>query len=77
MNDTEYEIPPYLRKEAKTPIERARWYLEATDGRIAWLAKRGLRPHVTVLETRKHCAEFLEGKVPELDMERFLVRSTY
>lgn len=21
MNDTEYEIPPYLRKEAKTPIE--------------------------------------------------------
>lgn len=77
MDDNENEIPPYLRKEAHTPIEHARWYLDATDVRMAWLAERGLRPHATVLETRKHCAEFLEGKVTKLEIGKFLSSCTY
>ena len=73
MGDTEYKIPPFLRKEAKTPHEHARWYLEATGGRIAWLAERGLRPHARVLENRQHCIDFLEERVPKLNMENFVV----
>ena len=77
MDSTELQIPPYLRKEAKAPMEHAHWYLDATDRRIAWLAERGLRPHATVLEARGHCAEFLEGKVPNLEIEKFLGSRTY
>lgn len=74
MDVTDYEIPPFLRKPVLTPPEQARWYLEATDGRIAWLAERGLRPHAKVLENRQHCVDFIEGRVHELDVERFIVR---
>ena len=71
------EIPPFLRKKSRPPIAHARWYLDATDVRLAWLAERGLRPHVTVLEARKHCVEFLEGKVANLEIEKFLGSRTY
>ena len=58
-------------------MKHARWYLDATDRRIAWLAERSLRPHTTVLDARKHCAEFLDGKVIKLEIEKFLGRFTY
>lgn len=77
MDDNDHEIPSFLRKEAKTPIAHARWYLDATDIRIAWLAERGLRPHATVLGAKKHCAEFLEGNVTNLEIEKFLGSRTY
>ena len=77
MDSTELQIPPYLRKVAKAPMEHARWYLDATDSRIAWLAERGLRPHASVLDARRHCVEFLEEIVPNLEIEKFLGSRTY
>ncbi len=77
MDSRAYQIPPFLRNETNAPIEHARWYLDATDRRIAWLAERCLRPHATILAARAHCAEFLEGKVPNLEIEKFLGSRTY
>lgn len=77
MYSTELQIPPYLRKEAKAPIEHARWYLDATDVRLAWFAKRGLRPHATVLKARKHCVEFLAAEVANLEIEKFFWSRRY
>jgi hypothetical protein len=55
------QIPPYLRKTKLTPLEEARWYLDATDQKIAWLAERGLRPHLSIIEKRAQCFELLNA----------------
>jgi len=72
--DLEDTIPPFLRLEILPPKDEARRIVETIDRRIAWLAKRGLRPHGQVLKNKQHCIDFIADKIGELDMERFTRR---
>lgn len=67
----DYEIPPFLRMPTLSPEDEARRNIEVIDGRITWLAERGLRAHPRVLENREHCVEFLGGKAVRFESERF------
>ena len=55
----DYEIPPFLRKPERTPLEAAQYRLDAIDARMVWLAERGLCPHANVIQERKQLVGML------------------
>lgn len=75
--DEDIEIPPYLRKPDLGSREGAQWIISSIDHRVERLAAKGLNPHPQLLENRQHCTDFLDGSLPELDNERFIVRRTF
>ena len=68
----EGDIPPFLRKVLLPPLEEAHRIVATIDERVAWLSKRGLRPHPQVIENKLHCLAFIRGEVIELEMCRFM-----
>jgi hypothetical protein len=65
------EMTPFPRREKLPPEGKAMRFIREIDAHIAKIAKLGLRPHPLVLDNRRHCVEFLEGKAERLEMERF------
>lgn len=54
--------PPFLRLWPTTDTLREAVILLANiDNRIAWLAERGLRPHLNVIERRAEVAAIVES----------------
>ena len=71
------EFPPYLRKPERGTREYAERIISMINAKVAKLAEKGLRPHPQLLANRQHCTDFLEGRIPEIDSERFIVRRTF
>jgi hypothetical protein len=68
MNNTDldyFEIPPFLKKPPEDSREWAEKVVSGIDARVAWLAERSLRPHLTVIERLAENVLNLDGcKVP-------------
>lgn len=65
MDENETEIPPYLRKEAKAPIDHARWYLDATDVRMAWLPPEQIGA-ISLMRSDANTEELIRRQMPTL-----------